>query len=190
MAPHAALAEIGVEYRLVEIDRDAAQSDAAYRALNPLGLVPTLVAVDVVVTESAAILLYLADRFPAARLAPDDRTDFYRWLVFMTNTMQTCVMRFFYPERYGGGEVERVAADAAGRLFDLVEESLAGRDRLVGEHRTTADLFLFMVTRWGRRLESPAWDRPRLRAHFLRTLALPGVRHMMNEQGLDLPDWT
>ena len=45
------------------------------------------------------------------------------------------------------------------------------------------------MTRWGRRLESPAWDRPRLRAHFLRTLALPGVRRMMNEQGLDLPDW-
>ncbi len=124
---------------------------------------PTLVAGDVVVTESAAILLYLADRFPAARLAPDDRTDLYRWLVFMTNTMQTCVMRFFYPERYGGGEVERVAADEAGPLFDLVGKSLAGRDWRVGEHRTEADLSPFMMTRWGRRLESPAWDRPRLR---------------------------
>jgi glutathione S-transferase len=187
MAPHAALAEIGVEYRLVEIDRDAAQSDAAYRALNPLGVVPTLVAGDLVVTESAAILLTLADRFPAARLAPDDRADFYRWLVFMTNTMQTCLLRFFYPERYGGGEVARVAAAEAGRLFDLAEESLAGRDWLVGEHRTAADLFLFMLTRWGRRLEDPAWDRPRLRAHFLRTLALPGVRRMVDEQALDLP---
>jgi len=189
MAPHAALAEIGVEYRLVEIDRDAAQSDAAYRALNPLGVVPTLVAGDLVVTESAAILLYLAERFPEARLAPDERADFYRWLVFMTNTMQTCLLRFFYPERYGGGEVERVAADEAGRLFDVVEESLVARDWLVGEHRTAADLFLFMMTRWGRRLESPAWDRPRLRGHFQRTLALPGVGRMMSEQGLDLPDW-
>jgi len=189
MAPHAALAEIGVEYRLVEIDRDAAQSDAAYRALNPLGVVPTLVAGDLVVSESAAILLYLAERFPEAQLAPDERADFYRWLVFMTNTMQTCLLRFFYPERYGGGEVERVAADEAGRLFDVVEESLVARDWLVGEHRTAADLFLFMMTRWGRRLESPAWDRPRLRGHFQRTLALPGVGRMMSEQGLDLPDW-
>jgi glutathione S-transferase len=107
----------------------------------------------------------------------------------MTNTMQTCMMRFFFPERYGGGEVERVAAAEAGRLFDLVEESLASRDWLVGEQRTAADLFLFMMTRWGRRLESPAWDRRRLRAHFQRTLALPGVSRMMSEQGLDLPDW-
>lgn len=189
MAPHAALAEIGAEYRLVEIDRETAQTDPAYRALNPLGVVPTLVAGDVVVTESAAILLYLADRFPEARLAPDDRTDLYRRLVFMTNTVQTCMLRFFYPERYGGGEVERVAADEAGGLFDLMEESLAGRDWVVGEHRTAADLFLFMLTRWGRRLDSPAWDRPLLRAHFLRTLALPGVGRMMSEQGLDLPDW-
>ncbi len=167
MAPHAALAEIGVDYQLVELDRDQAQTDAAYRALNPLGVVPTLVAGDVVVSESAAILLYLADRFPEARLAPDDRAELYRWLVFMTNTMQTCMLRFFYPERYGGGEVEDVAAAEADRLFDLVEESLEGRDWLVGDQRTAADLFLFMLTRWGRRLEPAAWERPRLRAHFL-----------------------
>lgn len=189
MAPHAALAEIGLDYRLVEIDRETAQADAAYRALNPLGVVPTLVVGDVVVTESAAILLYLADRYPDARLAPDDRTGFYRWLVFMTNTVQPCMLRFFYPERYGGGDVERVAAAEASRLFDLVDASLDGRDWLVGGHRTAADLFLFMVTRWGRRLEPPAWERPRLRGHFLRTLALPGVRRMVDEQGLDLPEW-
>lgn len=189
MAPHAALGEIGVAYRLVEIDRETAQADPAYRALNPLGVVPTLVDGEVVVSESAAILLYLADRYPEARLAPDDRADFYRWLVFMTNTMQTCLLRFFYPERYGGPEVEQVAAAEAGELFALLDESLEGREWLVGDHRSAADLFLFMLTRWGRQLDSPAWERPRLRAHFLRTLALPGVRRMIDEQGLELPDW-
>ncbi len=189
MAPHAALAEIGVEYRLVEIDRDRAQADPAYLELNPLGVVPTLVAGDVTVTESAAILLYLADRFPEARLAPDDRVDYYRWLVFMTNTLQTSMLRFFYPERYGGDEVGRMAAAEAAQAFGLVEDHLVGRDWLVGGHRTAADLFLFMLTRWGRRLEPPAWDEPHLRAHFLRTLALPGVRRMLDEQGLDLPGW-
>jgi glutathione S-transferase len=189
MAPHAALAEIGVEYELVRIEREQAQTDAAYLALNPLGVVPTLVDGDVVVTESAAILLHLADTHPEARLAPGDRAQLYRWLVFMTNTLQTTMLRFFYPERYGGDNVSVIAAQEAQRLFDLMERELAGREWLVGDHRTAADIFLFMLTRWGRQLERAAWDRPNLRAHFLRTPALPGVRRMIDEQELELPLW-
>ena len=189
MAPHAALAEIGVDYELVLIERDEAQADPGYRALNPLGVVPTLVDGELALSESAAIILYLADRYPEARLAPPDRAEFYRWLVFMTNTLQTTFLRFFYPERYGGGAVEDVAHAEAQRHFDLIESHLDGREWIAGEHRTGADLFLLMLTRWGRRLDPPAWDRPRLRAHFLRTLALPGVRRMFEEEQLDLPGW-
>lgn len=189
MAPHAALAEIGIEYELVEIGRERAQSDPAYRALNPLGVVPTLVDGDLVLTESAAILLHLADRHPDTRLAPADRAQYYRWLVFLTNTLQTTLLRFLYPERYGGGAVGEVAAADAAALFDLLDETLDEREWLAAEHRTGADLFLFMLTRWGRRLEPAAWDRPRLRAHFRRTLALPGVQRMVAEQRLELPEW-
>jgi len=190
MAPHAALAEIGVDYELVRIERDEAQTDGAYLALNPLGVVPTLVEGDLVVTESAAILLWLADRYPQARLAPEDRAEFYSWLVFMTNTLQTALLRVIYPERYGSGEEVRslAAAEAAGH-FDLIERALDGRAWLVGEERSAADLFLFMLTRWARRLDPPAWNRPPIRSHFLRTLALPGVRRMVAEQALELPDW-
>ena len=189
MAPHAALAEIGIAYELVRIERDAAQTDPGYLALNPLGVVPTLVAGDVVLTESAAILLYLADRYPEARLAPLDRAQLYRWLVFMTNTLQTALLRFFYPERYGDETVRELAAAEAGRHFDLLDRALEEREWLVADHRTAADLFLFMLTRWGRRLEPAAWSRPNIRSHFLRTLALPGVQRMVAEQGLELPDW-
>lgn len=190
MAPHAALAEIGVDYELVRIEREDAQADPEYLALNPLGVVPTLVDGDLVLSESAAILLYLADRYPQAKLAPQDRAQFYRWLIFLTNTVQTALVRLIYPERFGeDGDVRRFAADDANRDFGVVEQALDGRTWLVGEHRTAADLFLFMLTRWGRHLEPPAWERPRIRAHFLRTLELPGVRRMMQEQGLDPPDF-
>jgi glutathione S-transferase len=192
MAPHAALAEIGVDYRLELIEREQAQTDPAYLALNPLGVVPTLVDAEsgLVLTESAAILLFLGDRYPDARLAPADRTDYYRWLVFLTNTVQTTMLRFFYPERYGGGdEVLAAAAADAARAFGVIEARLDGREWLAADHRTGADLFLFMVTRWGRRLDPAAWDQPNLRQHFLRTLALPGVRRMIEEQDLDLPPW-
>ena len=151
---------IGVDYELVLLERDEAQNDPAYRALNPLGVVPTLVDGDLVLTESAAILLYLGDRYPEARLAPEERAEYYRWLVFMTNTLQTTMLRFFYPERYGGGEVEAVAEAEAQRHFDLIESHLEGREWLVGDHRSGADLFLFMLTRWGRQLDTPAWERP------------------------------
>jgi glutathione S-transferase len=192
MAPHAALAEIGADYRLVEIGREQAQGDAEYRRLNPLGVVPTLLDEErgLVLTESAAILLYLGDRFPEARLAPAERADYYRWLVLMTNTVQTTMLRFFYPARYGGADsVEAAAARDAAEVFDILDRALEGRDWLAAEHRTGADLFLFMLTRWGRRLEPAAWDRPNLRRHFLATLELPGVRRMVEEQDLDLPPW-
>jgi glutathione S-transferase len=189
MAPHAALAEIGRDYELVRIGRDEAQSSPAYRALNPLGVVPTLVDGDVVVTESAAILLHLADRHPEARLAPGDKTSLYRWLVFMTNTIQMTHLRQIYPERYGeSGVRERAEADLQ-ECYDVVERELEGREWLVGDERSAADLFLFMVVRWARRIEPPAWDRPNLRAHWVRTLALPGVQRMMAEQELDIPAW-
>ncbi|MDX6477232.1 MAG: glutathione S-transferase [Gaiellaceae bacterium] len=189
MAPHAALAEIGLAYELVRIERDEAQTDPGYLALNPLGVVPTLVDGELVLSESAAILLHLADRYPDARLAPRDRAPFYRWLVFLTNTLQPTLLRLYYPERYGRDGVGEIAGAEAQRHFDLLDRALDGRDWLVADHRTAADLFLFMLVRWGRRLEPAAWSRPNIRDHFLRTLALPGVQRMVEEQELELPEW-
>jgi len=189
MAPHAALAEIGVAYELIRVERESAQTDPAYLALNPLGVVPTLVDGDLVVTESAAILLYLADRHPEAKLVPAERAEFYSRLIFLTNTLQTTLLRVLYPERYGTEGVRESAAAEAALHFDRIDEELEDREWLVGDRRTAADLFLFMLTRWGRRLEPESWRRPNIRAHFLRTLEVPGVRRMIDESGLELPDW-
>ena len=93
LAPHVTLAEIGVPYELVLVERGGdGQWSAAYRALNPWGKVPTLENDGLVLTESAAICLHLADEFPEARLAPPvgtrERADLYRWLLWLSNTVQ------------------------------------------------------------------------------------------------------
>jgi len=193
MAPHATLAEIGVQYELVLVARDAeGRPSAEYLALNPWGKIPTLEDGDFVLTESAAICLYLAEKFPDARLAPPvgtrERAELYRWLLWLSNTVQETQLRHFYPHRYGGDGVKEAADAALARHFDTIERHLEGRGWLVGSERTVADLFLFMLTRWGRNLEPASWDyRPNVRAHWLRTLELRGPRVVIDEQGLPLP---
>jgi glutathione S-transferase len=194
MAPHATLAEIGVPYELVRVERDDdGRPTEAYLALNPWGKIPTLEDGDLVLTESAAICLHLADTHPEARLAPPlgtpERSELYRWLLWFSNTVQTGQLRHFYPHRFGTDGVQELADAELGECYDLIDGHLDGREWVVGEERTVADFFLFMLTRWGRHLEPAAWERPNLRAHWLRTLELPGPRTVIEEQGLPLPEF-
>jgi glutathione S-transferase len=192
MAPHATLAEIGIPYELVLVERDEQGSPSGeYFALNPWGKIPTLEDGDLVLTESAAICLHLADRFPEARLAPlratSERSELYRWLLWLSNTVQMTQLRHFYPHRYGTEGVKDAADADLAAHYDLIDAHLDGREWLVGDERTVADFFLFMLTRWGRNLEPAAWERPNLRGHFLRALELRGPRAAVEEQGLELP---
>jgi glutathione S-transferase len=198
MAPHAALAEAGADYELVLVERDeSGTSSAEYLAINPWGRVPALVDGDLLVTEAAATVLHIADSFPEARLAPPvgtpERAEVYRYLMYLTNTVQAGFMHFFYPERYTNDPAAEAAIRAReGELlsehFDWLDLELEGRSWLVGDERTVADLYLFMLVRWGRRLDPKAWDRPNLRRHFVATLALPGVARMMAEQEIEPPE--
>lgn len=193
MAPHAVLAEIGIPYELVRVERDADERPFdAYFALNPWGRIPTLEDGDLVLTEAAAICLHLAERFPETRLVPPvatrERSEIYRWLLWLSNTVQPTQLRHFYPHRSGTAGVKEAAEADLDEHHALIDDYLAGREWLVGEERTVADIFLFMLTRWGRYLKTPPWDRPNIRAHWLRTLDVPGVKKMIEEQALELPD--
>lgn len=194
MAPHAALAEIGVPYELVRVERDPdGRPSDAYLALNPWGKIPTLEDGDLVLTEAAVICLHLADKYPDARLAPPtgtpERAELYRWLLWLSNTVQAAQMRHFYPHRYGTEGVKELADAELHEHYDRIDAHLAGRNWLVGDERSVADLFLFMLTRWGRFLKPAAWERPNLRAHWLRTLELRGPRRVFDEQELELPEF-
>jgi glutathione S-transferase len=195
MAPHAALAEAGTEYTLVRVASDESEARApAYFGLNPWGQVPTLVDGDLVLTEAAAIVLHIADRFPDAGLgAPvgtPARSELYRWLAYLSTEVQQTYMRWFYPERFttdadGAAGIRASAEARLRRHVEWIEDELTGRAWLVGDERTGADIYLFMLTRWGRLQEPPWWDVPNVGPHFRRMLERPGVQRMMSEQGLD-----
>ncbi|WP_293576781.1 glutathione S-transferase N-terminal domain-containing protein [Phaeobacter sp.] len=100
-----ALNEMGLPYRTALVDRRAgAQHSAAYRALNPAGLIPVLETPDGPIFETAAILLWLADRHPAAGLFPTpdspQRATALKWLFHLSNTVHADLRILFYPDKY------------------------------------------------------------------------------------------
>ena len=137
--PHALLHEIGVPFRLQLVDRARAEhKGAAYLKLNPNGTIPVLVDDGLVLYETAAIAMHLADRFPQARLAPAvgtaERAQFYKWMVWLTNTLQARLMHYFYPDRLvAEGNAEGTAQVKARAEHDIVG-MLQQLDDLLASH--------------------------------------------------------
>jgi glutathione S-transferase len=136
MAPHAALEEAGVEYDLARVERDNGRAGPEYLAINPLGRVPAYVDGALVLWESAAIVLHLADRYPDAQLLPpdgsDDRAVAVRWLVYLTNTVQATFMHFAYPGRLVGDDPVQslpspLARDASSTRPSIRSTACSGR---------------------------------------------------------------
>jgi glutathione S-transferase len=199
LTPHLLLEELGVPYRLVLVDRaQGAQHSAAYKALNPNGKIPTLVDGDLVLWETAAIVLHLLDAHPAAGLAPAagtaQRAHFYKWLSWLATTLQAEMECYFYPERWAddAAAAAQVKAHAQARIdgmFDLVEAEFArhGGPHVMGETFTALDPYLLMLGRWSRGMARPARTLPRLGAFLQRMLARPAVQRTFEQEGLAAP---
>jgi glutathione S-transferase len=205
LAPHILLHEIGVPFKRVLVDRNVqAQKSPAYLALNPNGQIPVLTDGDLVLYESAAICLHLADSHPQAHLAPPlgtrQRAHFYKWLVWMTNTLQAMLMLYFYPERVVGPEapeaataVRRHAQLRVGQMLDQLDAQWAshGQPWLLGADYSAADAYAFMLGRWTRGFEGPDAAPARSRAHlgpFLQhMLERPAVQRVIAAEALSQP---
>lgn len=196
MAVHGALEEAGAEYRLVLVTRENGRnSPPELDRLSPHGRVPVLVDGDLVLHESAAIVMHVSDTYPKAGLAPavgtTERAHWYRWLTYLTNTVQATFMLFRYPEEYvadpaAAPALSERSAESLGRMRELVEGELAARGPyLLGERFTSADLYLHMVTRWCRHLDRKWWDEPALGAHYRLVGDRPAVLQVRQQQGLD-----
>lgn len=121
LAVRLVLEELGQPYETRLVSKEAGDPESpAYRALQPLGLVPALETPDGPMFETAAILLWLADRHKALAPAPDaaDRGQFLKWFFFTVSHVHPIVLQLFYPERYKGegNDEEAFTAGAAARV--------------------------------------------------------------------------
>jgi len=195
--PHVMLREIGAPFELVLVDRTRnAQKSADYLRLNPNGLIPTLVDGELVIFETAAIALYLADKHPNAKLAPSIgsplRGAYYKWMIHLSNAVQTGYRAWFYPHEFvADSAATDTAKEAAGlkmmAAFDRIADQLGDGPWLLGETFCAADLYLLMLTRWGRSLPRPVRDIPELGAHAARVLARASVQDAFAAEGVAAP---
>jgi glutathione S-transferase len=163
MAPHCCLEEAGAAYTLKLVDTGKGEHQKPeYLAMNPPGKVPTLVIANNSATggftmiESAAMCMLIADRHPAANLAPrpDElaRGHFYMWLTHLTNTLQPAMLRYYYPDRHTSAETEAVANKAqeeVAAVWGRIDAHLRAKGPyLLGERYSAADIFCTMLSSW------------------------------------------
>ena len=135
MVVHLALLEIGAPYRLELVDVSR-ERDPAYLELNPQGTVPTLVVDGRALTESAALLMMLAERHPEARLAPaaesPERYLWQQWIMHLSNTLAATFRFWFYPADLGAPEHPPQLRDALRRKIEGVWDRIDARLRAHG----------------------------------------------------------
>ena len=205
-APHVLLHELGVPFQLQRVDRTAqAHKSPEYLRLNPNGLIPVLVDGDLVLYETAAICLHLADTHPAAQLMPPlgtaERAHAYKWLVWMTNTVQATLIHYFYGDRLlddGNAEgVAQIKAHAQARVGEclaqidahLADHVAAGRGPwMMGERHSVLDPYAWMLCRWTRGFSSrPAREYPHIAVFLQRMLERPAMQRVIEAEKLSLP---
>lgn len=186
LAPMAVLEESGVAYEAVEVDAAIGEhKDAAYCEIHPLGLIPALRLPDGrTVFESAGIVMFLADRHPEAGIAPDpasaERAFYNQWLFYLADTLYPTYNRYYWAARFSTdpADSERIKARCTEILivqWEVLERALDGRDWLVGDNCTAADIYMQMVTTWDANPEEFQERCPNVARVAQGTAARPGV---------------
>jgi glutathione S-transferase len=183
LATHIVLEWVGAPYETVKMERAALKSPE-YLALNPNGAVPVLVDGDFVLTQNLAILGYLAERYPDARLLGDGtargRAELMRWLGFLNSDVHPAFKPIFGPARFHPDPAAApiLAENARAQVrkhLEQLDRRLRGREWLV-DGRSIADPYLFVMLRWARRLGIDSSGLDGLTQFFDRMQADRGVR--------------
>lgn len=191
LVTHIVLEWIGKPYDTQRLTREETK-EPAYLALNPQGLVPTLVDGDLVLTQSAAILDYLGEIHPEANLLgsdPASRAETRRWLGFCNSDMHKTFGLVFKGALYTNGDeaaakvVTAKASEMLRDMFSLANDQLRGRDWLTGT-RSVADPYLYVLLRWAHAKGVKVDDFTELTRFYKHMEADPGVQAALKAQDL------
>lgn len=190
LADHIALHWAGAPFEAQVVSR-AEKKQPEFLALNPAGAVPVLTEGDWVLTQNAAILNFIADSHPEAKLAGDgsakSRAEVNKWLAFLNADVHPAFHPLFGTAAYLGDDAEAKAKDKAMETlrgyFERANAQLEGKQWLTGE-RSIADPYLFVVTRWADKMGVDIGDLANVKAHYERMSADAGVQAAMKTEGL------
>jgi glutathione S-transferase len=192
LASHIALEEAGATYETERVNfANGEQHKPDYLAINPKGRVPALVTDRGILTETPAILAFIAQSFPAAKLAPlDDPFAFAQVQAF--NSYLCSTVHVAHAHRRRGSRwaddpaaiesMQRKVPQTMGECFDLIEREMFKGPWVMGDIHTVCDPYLFTIAGW---LEGDGVDInrfPKVRDHYARISARPAVQRAMSQQ--------
>lgn len=194
LLPHWLLIELGIPHELRLVDFASKQQKSAdYLALNPSGVVPTLVLDGRPMAEAAAIALHLAETHPGAGLIPPvgdpARRDCLQWMFHLAQAVQSLFRIWWYPNEVAGeAQADNARAHVQPRIeaaWERIDAHLASNGPyLLGAAPCVADFYLTMLMRWSRNMPRPATGWPHLAAHALRMKARPSFKALYAAEGL------
>ena len=192
---HWLLIELDVPHELRRVDLDAReQKQPGYLALNPAGVVPTLVVDGRPMSEAAAIATWLAEAHPDAGLLPavgePAREAVTQWMFHLANAVQPLFRLWWYPHEAAGESNADAAREAVlpriEACWDRIDAHLGAHGPyLLGDAVSVADFYLTMLMRWSRNMPQPATSWPHLAAHAQRMRARPSFRTLYEREGLE-----
>ncbi len=188
LAPHFVLAELGLDYQLVPVDlRTKAFPGGDFYKVSAKGYVPALeLSKGEVLTECTAILQYLAEKKPEAKLlAPVGELARYRCLEWL-NYIATELHKGFGPlwNPSSTAEAQKAAKDQLSKRLILVEEALKGQEYLLGSQYSIADAYLFTVLSWSNFVKFDLSPWPKVLGFLERVQNRPATQQVLREEGL------
>ncbi|MDE2157017.1 MAG: glutathione S-transferase [Xanthomonadaceae bacterium] len=193
MLVHLTLLEIGAPHALERVDLEAGQQrSAAYLALNPNGVVPTLLVDGVPHGEAAALTLLLAERHPDAALAPPpdspQRAEYLQWMLYLANSLQPAYRCWFYPDQHvadGAAGIKEAARIGIEACWSRINAHLATHGpHMLGATFSVVDLYALMLMRWSRNMPRPATTWPHVAELAARLKTRPSWKRLCDTEGL------